>query len=216
MVLILFIPNNTQLSHEHWQSLLQQVPKPMQTRLLQYRRWEDQQAGLFGKLLLAEAIQYFGPGKNALLNYQTDTWQRPFLPGSLDFNISHTSGMVVCAATVDGRVGIDVEKIKPVDLSDYRRVFTTKEYEYISQSQHSIARFYELWTKKEAVMKADGRGFGLDPQHIDALGTVVQIENVSWTTNRISLSSGFDCHLATRLAERQLKIQAVDINTLLS
>jgi 4'-phosphopantetheinyl transferase len=82
---------------------------------------------------------------------------------ALHLNTSDTTGMIIWAFSRAGPLGCDVELIgadkdavagshfAPQELADYRRLPGTRKRD----------RFYELWTLKEAVLKADGRGLGI-------------------------------------------------------
>ena len=80
------------------------------------------------------------------------------------FNLSHTDGLVACAICVDRGVdvGIDVERVdrrlEPLDLA--RRYFSVREIRAIEDCVPSerAARFIEVWTLKEAYVKAIGDG----------------------------------------------------------
>ncbi|MEM1483560.1 4'-phosphopantetheinyl transferase superfamily protein [Oscillospiraceae bacterium PP1C4] len=80
---------------------------------------------------------------------------KPFLPehSGLHFNLSHTSGAVVCALS-GHPVGVDIERARPVRPALAARCFTQAEREYAVDE----ARFLEVWTRKEALLKRDGRG----------------------------------------------------------
>ncbi|KAI6696447.1 hypothetical protein NL676_016566 [Syzygium grande] len=84
----------------------------------------------------------------------------------LQFNISHTSSLILCGVTVDSPIGVDLEekqrKLKNNILAFARRYFTPHEVKFLSsisdpgvQHQH----FVKLWTLKESYVKALGRGF---------------------------------------------------------
>ncbi|WP_018753428.1 4'-phosphopantetheinyl transferase family protein [Paenibacillus sanguinis] len=82
------------------------------------------------------------------------------------FNLSHTDGMVVCAVSASGEMGIDVEKT----LNDYfdlmKYVYVPEEIDWVNAKcdvSTKLYAFYQLWTRKEAVMKAVGKGFSLPP-----------------------------------------------------
>jgi 4'-phosphopantetheinyl transferase len=81
---------------------------------------------------------------------------------ALSFGLSHTRGFVACAVTSKGLVGIDVERIDPSrqieEIAD--RYFAEKESAWLSQSPDDLrpVRFAELWTMKEAFLKATGLG----------------------------------------------------------
>lgn len=69
------------------------------------------------------------------------------------FNISHSHGLL--ALVIDKvNIGIDIEKIRNIekDVIDY--ISSEKEKEYIKDE----VSFYEIWTSKEALVKAEGRG----------------------------------------------------------
>jgi 4'-phosphopantetheinyl transferase len=80
----------------------------------------------------------------------------------LTFNLSHARGMVACAIAPGTPVGIDVE---PTDVAfDYSsivsRYLAPDEIVQLDRCppQDRSARFVELWTLKEAYIKATGRG----------------------------------------------------------
>ncbi|ESP90234.1 4'-phosphopantetheinyl transferase family protein [Pseudoalteromonas luteoviolacea] len=83
----------------------------------------------------------------------------------LYFNLSHTKGAVVLVVHGEGEVGVDIEWIhrreKIIDIA--ARYFTQHEkntltaMDPITQHHH----FYQLWTLKEAYIKACGQGMSL-------------------------------------------------------
>lgn len=79
----------------------------------------------------------------------------------LYFNISHTSGMMVCAVSQNGEVGVDIENInRSVDvLAIAQRFGSEEEYQQLSaftEEKSRLLRFYQYWTLKEAFIKAKG------------------------------------------------------------
>jgi 4'-phosphopantetheinyl transferase len=80
----------------------------------------------------------------------------------VQFNLSHTPGMLVFAISLDRPVGIDVEAVRPHQNFDAlgRRFLHPGEWEAIAalpDSQRSQA-FAAIWTCKEAYLKARGEG----------------------------------------------------------
>jgi len=88
-------------------------------------------------------------------------------PAALGFNLSHSDNVLALAVAFGREVGIDVEVVQPgVDvLAIADAHFTAEESAWLRAlraSECSLA-FYRLWTRKEALAKADGRGIGSLP-----------------------------------------------------
>ena len=78
-----------------------------------------------------------------------------FEESGIYFNISHTESLQAVAIGTS-EVGVDIEKIRPVNLQVAKR-FSKEEYDYI-KAKDSTERFFEIWTKKEAYLKYKGTG----------------------------------------------------------
>lgn len=91
----------------------------------------------------------------------------------LFFNLSHTSELAVLAVGRSAEIGIDVETVdRSVDIEGIgRSVFTQSEVDWIFQLRGlERDRFFDLWTLKEAYIKARGRGFSLPPNRFALVG----------------------------------------------
>ena len=99
--------------------------------------------------------------------FQADAHRKPelSLPAAcgvgLTFNLSHARGMVACAIAPGAEVGVDAERTDlAFDCSAVAsRVFAHVELAQLERCapQDRPARFVELWTLKEAYLKATGR-----------------------------------------------------------
>jgi len=102
--------------------------------------------------------------------FDSDGFGRPYIatPAShtgLRFSITHTRGLVACAVTGCGEVGLDAEAYdratRTMDVA--RRFFSPKEVVYLeecSPEKHRDA-FFDIWTLKEAYGKALGQGLSV-------------------------------------------------------
>lgn len=88
--------------------------------------------------------------------------KKPKLAGThnICYNLSHSGNWILLAITT-AEVGVDVEFI---DTNfDYRDIlpdnFSVEESTYVYEKD-SIERFFTLWTRKEAILKATGQGLG--------------------------------------------------------
>ena len=102
-----------------------------------------------------------------------------FAHESTQFNLTH-SGDIALLATSACMVGADVEKCTQENLSLAKKVFTAREREWMKQDP--VARFTRLWTLKESVMKALGKGMQLAPESFEVLpltqGGSIEIDGV--------------------------------------
>ena len=85
---------------------------------------------------------------------------------SLCFNLSHSAGLALYAVTRDRQIGVDIERVRMVEAEQLaQRFFSPREYTVITSlpSQRQQFAFFQLWTCKEAALKATGEGIsGLD------------------------------------------------------
>ena len=92
----------------------------------------------------------------------TDKNNKPRLPGdTIFFNISHTREAFAFVISDKTNVGIDLEKVdRDIDFeSIIKRFFSKREGEFIFESPFDMRnRFFLLWTRKEALLKALGTG----------------------------------------------------------
>ena len=121
--------------------------------------------------LHAVLARYLGVSEAAVMLEQ-QTYGRPVLGGRhrwLGFNWSHSGDHAVIALARQLPVlGVDIEapRARPRAAELAKRYFRAEEADWIdhADSQWREQRFKQLWTAKEAVLKAHGRGlaYGLD------------------------------------------------------
>lgn len=78
------------------------------------------------------------------------------------FNFSNSSDLAICAVTLKDPIGVDLERVREMSnmLGLAKRFFANSETERLL-SQPSAAQpdaFFRLWTRKEAWLKAIGKG----------------------------------------------------------
>ncbi|MBC7893178.1 MAG: 4'-phosphopantetheinyl transferase superfamily protein [Sphingobacteriaceae bacterium] len=92
---------------------------------------------------------------------------KPFVPGRFEFSLAHTNGLVVAAGTDRGRVGVDVESVRPLEPAHFHAFFTPAELTHIAATPDPSRELLRYWTRREALVKADGRGFRAWSQCVD-------------------------------------------------
>ncbi len=115
--------------------------------------------------LLRTVLSSHGNAPPESWRFVTDSEGKPSLaPGqpTFEFNLSHTRGLVTCAITTVGRAGVDAESVDRIsDPSEIASsYFSTEEIVGLRQFEGAERRehFAELWTLKEAFLKAIGTG----------------------------------------------------------
>jgi 4'-phosphopantetheinyl transferase len=103
------------------------------------------------------------------IRFELNSYGKPFLkasdPGHVQFNMSHSGDVVLIGVIRDRQIGVDVELTRP--LRDFAAIaqknFTPQEYALIKShpagAQHHA--FFTSWTRKEAFIKAVGKGFAI-------------------------------------------------------
>lgn len=120
------------------------------------------------RLALGRALD-LDPGE---LRFAAGPHGKPFLDrlggASPAFNLSHCRHLVVCALARQGRLGVDVEctgrRLAVERL--VRRYCADVERAALAElpPERRAGRFLELWTLKEAFLKARGEGISLGPR----------------------------------------------------
>jgi len=111
----------------------------------------------------------------------------------LSFNLSHSSGFVALLLSRYCNVGVDIEFPRPGMDFNLALSFVAHPNEYGKTS--SAADFYRLWTLKEAVCKASGKGLSLALQTLELcpcdIGSfVVRCDGQQWLALSRLLSEG--------------------------
>lgn len=87
------------------------------------------------------------------------------------FNVSHSHGLALVALTLGGRLGVDLEKIRPeVEWRELAgRYFSEAENRALEARHGEDGRkaFFACWTRKEAFVKALGAGVSYGLKQFD-------------------------------------------------
>jgi 4'-phosphopantetheinyl transferase len=88
----------------------------------------------------------------------------------IDFNVSHSGGLGLIGFTCKRQVGVDIEKIRArFDGDAISRFFSKQEQTelLLLPSEERDVGFFRCWTRKEAYIKAAGKGLSLPLQQFD-------------------------------------------------
>jgi 4'-phosphopantetheinyl transferase len=168
---------------------------------------------LLGRLLIRALCTECFPGEPVSLHLSP--FGKPYLSQKplTGISIAHSDHLVVCALQPDGPIGIDAEFIRPIVLNSFESFFLPTEWDFILAHPAPLRAFFDLWTRKEAVVKADGRGLGLDLCNIETLSNPIRTELDCWCCSPIYINEQFACTIAYLHRQRDITVhlRQVDI-----
>ncbi len=113
--------------------------------------------------LLPESLVFReGPGgKPQLVLGQADL--------DLRFNLSHSKSIALLAVALGMEVGVDVEDVRPIETGVAERFFSAAELASMKplRGEEWMYAFYRCWTRKEAILKAEGVGLRIPLDSFD-------------------------------------------------
>lgn len=210
MVHISFALINQPLRQRVFDYYLNQLPKPMQNKAIHFRNWKDRTNSILGKVLLKQCASRYYNIPNILNQVSYNPFQRPEVNGPLSFSISHSGNMVVCAISENYQLGIDMEQFAAIDFDPYQNYMSAKEWMKIKLAIDPNREFLKIWTQKEAVIKADGRGLTLPLKELNPSESHLRIDKQSWYLREINLHSNYISHLATNKVLKSQDVKTVD------
>lgn len=182
---------------------------------------QDRELYIAAHLFMRRTLSKHAPIAPADWRFTTNTYGKPFIatPGyeHLQFNLSHTQGMIACAVSYTGAVGVDVEKRKPLTDLDALCRYALSPLEAhdvlsIRDPARKEQRFFTYWTLKEAYIKATGMGLSIPLQEF----TFTQDTKLEWRLHTETPESNpqekwqFDTHIIGR---HHLSVGIEKINT---
>jgi len=145
------------------------------------------------------------------INFSIATHGKPFLAGShLQFNLSHSHEKALIAVTLNNAVGVDVEKIKVhFELGVAQKYFSAEEYAgllAVSDKQDQVNMFYQIWSRKEALIKCSGlgvhhklAGFSV-PTASEISQASIKLDNEEYFLSSVQVTDGYAAAVVTRYA----------------
>ena len=154
-----------EFSGDDLQKVYRQLSPSRKVHIDRFHRQEDKNRSLVGERLVQQLLQtYYGITGATLHRGETG---QPYLTGcDLYVSISHCEEMIACAVS-EVPVGIDIERLRPIDRKLCAKVCVAEEQHYVLRDEEAeglcedpqiLQRFFEVWTGKEAWFKKCGTG----------------------------------------------------------
>jgi len=137
-----------------------------------------------GELLARYSIAQFTGKPDQKLVFRFGEKGKPHIENltNVHFNISHSGYYVVCAVAAT-EIGIDVERVRKVNLRVAERFFSESEIKDLLACDENkrMHYFITLWTIKESYLKAIGRGL---TQHLNSFTILKNSDSYLLTGNK--------------------------------
>ncbi|WP_114820901.1 4'-phosphopantetheinyl transferase family protein [Chryseobacterium sp. KLBC 52] len=188
----------------------------LSTKIQKYRRWQDAQLSLLGRVLLKYGLNgYLDIQDFKLICTQNN---KPILTDhNVHFNISHSGSLVVCCIS-KSVIGIDVEYIDhKINYMDFETQMTENELNRLHTSENTVKEFFTYWTEKEAVVKAHGKGLSIPLTSFEILENRSMIGNESYCVQEVFINDEYSCNVAASgldIQEKNIHLEHVKLNKL--
>ena len=197
------------LSKENHECLLKndlpKFPADYQEKIKRYRRWQDAQLSLLGRIVLFKGIEeiYNHDAHNKVIKHTK--YNKPYFDNDLiRFNISHSGDIVVCALSDEHEIGIDVEIVTDIEIEDFKSNITEIEWNKIVSSNNIKDSFFDYWTQKEAVIKAHGQGLSIPLTSFEISDNTTKIEEEKYYLKEIKIDKNYKCYISLKTFLRLL------------
>ena len=157
-----------------------------------------------GRGLLREILGGYLGLQPEELHFALGEQGKPYLCGNdqLHFNLSHSGALFMLAVAADREIGIDIEQLRDdTPFPDMARLaFSPREQKelFALPDHQQRSAFYRCWTRKEAYMKACGRGFALRSNsfdinlHQETPAVLISPDDLShWTLEDVAAPEGY-------------------------
>ena len=211
----LYIINDQEWSCHVFEEMIDELPHEFHKKARRFRFWNDRQAFVLGKLLIKKILNDYT--HLGLKDIQYTEYGKPFVLDEISFNISHSGKYVICLFSLTKNLlGIDIEKKDPrIKISDFEEVLIPKENYQLINSDNTIESFFDLWTIKEAGMKADGRGLNIPLREIRIDTQYIEIEKTKWYYRSLFIDKDYKCHLVVDSSEFDVSVKKVEVKELI-
>ncbi|WP_198172463.1 4'-phosphopantetheinyl transferase family protein [Hymenobacter ginkgonis] len=169
-------------------------------RAQRYHQLADQQRFVVARAALRSILGQYLACAPAAIQFVVGPNKKPAIqnePG-LHYNVSHSKDWILIAVSA-APVGVDVEAIDPLfpfqDILPHS--FSLPERQAIMSSPDGAHLFYQLWTRKEAFVKATARGIDDEFSTIPALDGPHRLAAASgqlvpsWLVSSFTVADGY-------------------------
>ena len=195
---------------------------PERVRADRYRFPDDRRRSIVARAATRRLIGRYINTDPSTLGIDEEEFGKPVLRGrAVEFNASHSGDLIALAFSTETAVGIDVECRRQLTdtLALARRYFSADEVSIVERAADRGDAFFVIWTAKEAIVKASGKGIGTGDLH----GFTVPFRDPElrpvidgWSVAAIDPNrDGYYAAVAARDGERRIAARSISAAALL-
>jgi 4'-phosphopantetheinyl transferase len=193
-------------------------------RAMRFRVPADQARCAVTRGVLRTLLGHYLQLPGTAITFSANEYGKPATDGEIKFNVAHSGDYALLAFTRGIEVGVDVERMSGDrvvgDLP--RRVLSPREYERFAAlaENERVPTFFQIWTLKEAVLKAIGSGLSIAPECVEVAFhpdeprllscSAREIDDVSeWTVRSVSIGDvGYAAAVAVRMKMPVIQVKS--------
>lgn len=164
-----------------------------------------QQRFIAGRSTLRQILSVYLEMAPEAIAFDYTDHEKPHLAHTptLQFNLSHSDEIAVYAVTENYAVGIDIEKTQQNyhEAVAFRYYNTSEQQLLLNTLQKERNRaFYQLWARKEAVVKAVGKGLAMPLSSFAVTLSPIEnlmFDNLPWTIVELDIHPDYQAALAS-------------------
>ena len=184
-------------------------------RAQQYKTDHTRRRFIVTRAILKQILARYQDIKAEHIGFDQGQYGKPFLSGQhegegLVFNVSHCADKLAVVIGTEQQLGVDIEQHKTMASMSglVNKCFAESEVQFwrgLSESEQTSA-FFDIWTAKEAFVKATGRGIALglnqcvtsveNPEQLVDIPAVYGLAK-HWRTIRLTLDEGYSGAICT-------------------
>lgn len=134
------------------------------------------------------------------LEFSYNKYGKPYIDNNpIKFNLSHSGDFCVLGISESQNIGIDIEKIDPsVNINSLlESILSKRELGHINKypEDMKLDLFYDVWTQKESVIKANGKGLSFGLTHWSTeypkSSYTIQIESNEYSIHKFEVDNEY-------------------------
>ena len=134
----------------YWDLFLSSVSEERRAQASRFIHQADAYRSVLGEALTRATLSRLTGIRAENLIFSHNTYGKPYLAQypETSFNVSHSGDWVALISGGTDEIGVDVEKVSPIDLQIAERFFSPQENTFLAAqpSDQQLDTFYRLWT----------------------------------------------------------------------